>query len=270
MSLDFSKIIANSEATEVLDTMLSTRPLSPMPLWLSDMHSLVISYLNVNSLVAHKDNLKCHQILNSSDIITVTETWLDPNYQSLTSIDGFTLVRADRALCYSEGQLSKQTASFQRHGCVASYIKSQSTILESSHLVMDIEYLRIVVQIPDGSMINIITVYRPPSQNLAEFLGSLQRVLATEVDNVVTTIVCGDFNVDGLDSTEQQLFQKFKQYDFLQIVQEPTNIQGACLDHVYVRNSEYNQEIPQSQTAHNPVAPRGRAAQPSRDTRKTN
>ena len=36
------------------------------------------------------------------------------------------------------------------------------------------------------------------------------------------------------------------------------------------RNSEYDQEIPQSQTADNPMAPRGRAAQPSRDTRKTN
>ena len=33
---------------------------------------------------------------------------------------------------------------------------------------------------------------------------------------------------------------------------------------------EYDQEIPQSQTADNPVAPRGRAAQPSQDTRKTN
>ena len=34
--------------------------------------------------------------------------------------------------------------------------------------------------------------------------------------------------------------------------------------------SEYDTEIPQSQTADNPVAPRGRAAQPSQDTRKTN
>ena len=34
--------------------------------------------------------------------------------------------------------------------------------------------------------------------------------------------------------------------------------------------SEYDQEIPQSQTADNPVTQRGRAAQPSRDTRKTN
>ena len=37
-----------------------------------------------------------------------------------------------------------------------------------------------------------------------------------------------------------------------------------------VKNSEYDQEIPQSQTTDNPVAPQGRAAQPSRDTRKTN
>ena len=34
--------------------------------------------------------------------------------------------------------------------------------------------------------------------------------------------------------------------------------------------SEYAQEIPQSQTADNPVAPRGRATQQSRYTRKTN
>ena len=34
--------------------------------------------------------------------------------------------------------------------------------------------------------------------------------------------------------------------------------------------SEYDQKIPQSQTADNPMAPRGRAAQPSRDARKTN
>ena len=33
--------------------------------------------------------------------------------------------------------------------------------------------------------------------------------------------------------------------------------------------SEYDQEIPQSQTADNPVAPRGRAAQQSRLSQKT-
>ena len=41
-------------------------------------------------------------------------------------------------------------------------------------------------------------------------------------------------------------------------------------DTVTKKVSEYDQEIPQSQTADNPIASRGRAAQPSRDTRKTN
>ena len=34
--------------------------------------------------------------------------------------------------------------------------------------------------------------------------------------------------------------------------------------------NEYDQEISLSQTADNPLAPRGTAPQPSRDTRKTN
>ena len=34
--------------------------------------------------------------------------------------------------------------------------------------------------------------------------------------------------------------------------------------------SEYDQEIPQSQTTDKPMAARGRATQPSRDTRNTN
>ena len=37
-----------------------------------------------------------------------------------------------------------------------------------------------------------------------------------------------------------------------------------------IKNSEYDQEIPQSQTADNPIALRGRAAQPSGEAIKTN
>ena len=38
----------------------------------------------------------------------------------------------------------------------------------------------------------------------------------------------------------------------------------------YPKNSKYDQEITQSQTADKPMAPRGRATQQPRDTRKTN
>ena len=54
---------------------------------------------------------------------------------------------------------------------------------------------------------------------------------------------------------------------------------GFKLDVLYIASpsgplpkivSEYDHEIPQSQPVDNPMASRGRAAQPSRDTRKTN
>ena len=48
-----------------------------------------------------------------------------------------------------------------------------------------------------------------------------------------------------------------------------SNLLVKTLNICSFKNSEYDQEIPQSQTAENPVAPRGRAVQPSRDTRKT-
>ena len=52
----------------------------------------------------------------------------------------------------------------------------------------------------------------------------------------------------------------------------PPTFQSAIFFTLHVPKivSEYYQEIPQSQTADNPVVPRGRAAQPSRDTRKAN
>ena len=61
-------------------------------------------------------------------------------------------------------------------------------------------------------------------------------------------------------------------------ISKPMNVHEKCLyqsEDESIKTSvkivsEYDQEIPQSQTADNPVAPRGRAAQPSRDPRKTN
>ena len=42
----------------------------------------------------------------------------------------------------------------------------------------------------------------------------------------------------------------------------PLKLKSTCRCYV-LKNSEYDQEIPQSQTADNPMAPRGRGTQPS-------
>ena len=61
-----------------------------------------------------------------------------------------------------------------------------------------------------------------------------------------------------------------RQFIWVFIICQSTYLRVPGLQRVLFKNSEYDQEIPQSQTADNPVASRGRAAQPSRDTRKTN
>ena len=44
---------------------------------------------------------------------------------------------------------------------------------------------------------------------------------------------------------------------------------GTVVNTSLYKNSKYDQEIPQSQTTDNPMAPRRRATRQSRDTRKT-
>ena len=57
----------------------------------------------------------------------------------------------------------------------------------------------------------------------------------------------------------------------IKVMKRQLQIFSSLCTKIYLKySSEYDQEIPQSQTADNPVASRGRAAQPSRNTRKTN
>ena len=49
-----------------------------------------------------------------------------------------------------------------------------------------------------------------------------------------------------------------------------TSVVGTVFNTSLYKNSKYDQEIPQSQTTDNLMTPRGRATQPSQDTRNTN
>ena len=53
-------------------------------------------------------------------------------------------------------------------------------------------------------------------------------------------------------------------------VYKATSVVGTVVNTSLYKNSKYDQEIPQSQTTDNPMAPQGRATQSSRDTRNTN
>ena len=60
-----------------------------------------------------------------------------------------------------------------------------------------------------------------------------------------------------------------KEFHFLFVFSLYNHLRTQYMDQESIQSRivrEYDQEIPQSQTADNPMAPRGRAFQPSRDT----
>ena len=78
-----------------------------------------------------------------------------------------------------------------------------------------------------------------------------------------------DDNMHLRNDIHQVLFYKQLIDNILYNMIDEITIKFICCRYIKIV-SEYDQEIPKSQTADKPVAPRGRATQPSRDTRKTN
>ena len=71
------------------------------------------------------------------------------------------------------------------------------------------------------------------------------------VDREKQTIICGDFNFDGIDGKDRNvLIEKLNGVGsstislrkFKQIVKEPTTFRGYCIDHIYT-NAQVNYKL---------------------------
>ena len=146
---------------------------------LSFSYYLVISHVNVNSLVNKISYI--HSLVNDCnlDVLGISETWLnDEIYNSIVSIAGYEIVRSD-------------SPSGRKHG-VCIYVK------------IGIKYEVINVDVPNVALLYlldyglyIIMLYRPPSYTdidnrvLIEFL--------MEFCNNKEVLIMGDFNLPSLD-----------------------------------------------------------------------
>ena len=79
----------------------------------------------------------------------------------------------------------------------------------------------------------MLVLYRKINLNIAEFVGYVTYLAITKhVDLIV-----GDFNEDSL-LNKRPITTSLQSLGFTRIVSEPTHIQGACLDHIYIRNNQ--------------------------------
>ena len=145
---------------------------------------VVVCHVNVRSLAAEGrlSELKCLVAMNGVDILCLTETWLKSKHMdSSFLLPGFQ-------------PPFRQDRTTSRGGGVAVYIRCGWAVarLPVPDAASNIECLPVRIELPRKKKLTLITVYRPPHQDISEFDDALEVVL----DNVPATnlMVLGDFN----------------------------------------------------------------------------
>ena len=185
-----------------------------------------ISHLNIRSLTNKIDQLRIDLPNSGFDIFTISETWLNHLVEDkLVSIQGYSLVRADRKAKRPNGQVKVG-------GGLGIYTKTDLQIDSNKYINLNIstnhlELQWAIITRPHTKSILIGNVYRPPSSNLSEALKELEAALqgVTDLDKY-ETLIMGDFNADySLGSTAKKFIKDFEHTTLLkQIIQVPTCI----------------------------------------------
>ena len=184
---------------------------------------LRITSLNSRSLNKHYEDIISDSPLLESDIICLQETWLEED----TNIEDLKIPNYDLHL-NSKG----------RGKGIATYFKQNIF----KH-VKDIKQENMQLSKFTSSAIDIVVTYRSQEGNYKELKHNID--LMTEGKK--PELVIGDFNFCYQDQSSNPIKKYFNENNFVQIIQEPTHIEGNLLDHAYKRDTdkiyEYSTEL---------------------------
>jgi hypothetical protein len=90
-----------------------------------------------------------------------------------------------------------------------------------------------------GKEIYILTVYRSPSGNFANFIGNLEKIVCSFFNYKNDLIICGDMNFNYLEQSSRvrQLNALLKTYSLVNVVKFPTRIcdqSSTSIDNVFI------------------------------------
>ena len=205
------KIFCNAKAKnfyqKLVDTAVNLRPSK----WESEKNLKIIS-LNIRSLNRHLNNLQVLEVIKSTDILCLQETWmynhecyLNPDFNSILLNDG-----------------ARGLATFYRNTRTPLDIIKIKT--DTANYIIVIFYDCIIVNIYQFSGCSDIF--------------SFKNIISSFFQLNIPIIICGDLNINLL-SKEGKLWLNNLE-NLRQIVLNPTHISGSLLDHIYyVLNKNY-------------------------------
>ena len=169
-----------------------------------------VCFLNCRSIVDKFHNIECDRSLLKSDLMILTETWLEENERK------------------DEYNLPGYRSSFNSRGRgrgIVSYFSD-----EFNHVV-NINREGFSLTKLESEKMDIIGIYRSQTGNVVDIVN----VLTDITDNRRTTVIGGDVNICALTQKNNYVTASLKEMGFKQIVTSATHISGGAIDHVYIK-----------------------------------
>ena len=156
-----------------------------MPWFKDDKTFTKISSLNIFSLLKHLEDIKADWALLKSDIICLTETWIQPDSDFDFGIDGYNVFLNN--IGFGKG--------------IAIYAKSSfSHVLNSNGEGFQITKMT-------SEKMDVICIYRSENGSIKQLLSQLFSILTPQRP----TFICGDFNLCVLKNPNNSMKNKIRQ-----------------------------------------------------------
>lgn len=215
-----------------------------------DCTNFALFHNNIRSVSKHFDELGIivDQLEVELDCIVLTETFKIEN-KDIYQLSGYTNI-------YNEGDINKNDG-------VLVFIKSTYTWQSEIVKLNNIKALKLKITLCDDKVIQVICLYRSPSQPETEFLDGLGSFLDQCRTNCEVSFFVGDININLLDR-ENDISNEYQnilyERGYVSAINTYTRKQGntlSCLDHIFIRSKCLEQFTPVAWrinvTDHNPV-----------------
>ena len=211
--LDESKIYQNMKALSELKRLDNISESNKKSNWDINMkEAMKISSLNCRSLKKHYDDIIDDELLIGSDMICLQETWLENDIIiDYLKIPQFMLHLNSRGK--GKGLAIYYNADLFSHE-------------------IDIKKDEIQISKFTSFDINILIIYRSQNGSTTE----LKRDIELLIDEDKPQLILGDFNFCYSNSTNNETKKFLRENDFIQLIDQPTQIEGNILDHAYKRD----------------------------------
>lgn len=185
-----------------------------------------VGHWNVRSLFTGFNELRTLIEQNDYDIFFLSETWLSDGNSSIPfEIPNYQFLRKDR---------------IGRGGGVAAYVKANYTIeIVTFDFDINVQLEFLIFKIKVATKAYAFSVfYRPPSLNFNSLTPDFDNIFSFLYPTVDDIFCLGDFNINLLN-LHNPLTSLFENYNFEQIINEPTRISGTVstlIDAIFVTN----------------------------------